>query len=102
MAVMEQTAFGAVAPADIGWADVGAWDEIWRLAEKDDAGNATVGEVITLDANNNLLRTNSVTLAVAGVTDLVVVAEGDVVVIVPRERAQDVKKLLELAKARRG
>lgn len=99
-AVMEQTAFGAVAPADFGWADVGAWDEIWRLAEKDDAGNATVGEVITLNANNNLLRTNGVTLAVAGVENLIVVAEGDNVVIVPRARAQDVKILLELAKAR--
>lgn len=102
MAVMEKTSFGAVAPADFGWADVGAWDEIWRLADKDDAGNATAGDVITLEANNNLLRTNGVTLAVAGVEDLVVVAEGDIVVILPRARAQDVKKLLELAKARRG
>jgi len=101
MAVMEHTAFGAVAPADFGWADVGAWDEIWRLAEKDAAGNATAGDIITLDASNNLLRTDGVTIAVAGVEDLVVVAEGDTVVIVPRARAQDVKKLLELAKARR-
>lgn len=102
IAVMERTALGAVAPCDIGWADIGAWDEIWRLSPKDGAGNALSGTVIALDAKNSLLRANGITVAAAGVEDLIVVAEGDVVVIAPRARAQDVKQLLEAAKARKG
>ncbi len=102
IAVMEKTALGAVAPCDIGWADIGAWDEIWRLAPKDAQGNAVDGAVLTRDARNNLLRSDGITIAVSGVEDLVIVASGDAVVVVPRSRAQDVKKLLELAKARNG
>lgn len=102
IAVMEATLLGAVAPVDIGWADLGAWDEIWRLADKDSAGNVRIGPVVTLDARNNLLRSDGITLAVAGIEDLIVVAEGDTILIAPRARAQDVKKLLEAAKGKRG
>ncbi len=97
IAVMEKTKRAAVAPCDIGWADVGSWDEIWRISERDDDGNSKQGRVIALDAHNNLLRSEGVTICVAGVDDLVVIATGDAVVIVPRDRAQDVKVLRELA-----
>lgn len=97
IAVMEKTARGAVVPCNIGWADIGAWDEIWRISPRDDAGNAVQGDVVTLDAHNNLLRSESVKICVAGVSDLVVVATRDAIVILPRERAQDVKLLQEMA-----
>jgi mannose-1-phosphate guanylyltransferase/mannose-6-phosphate isomerase len=98
VAVMERTAKGAVVPSDIGWADIGSWDEIWRLASKDAGGNAAHGSVAILDAQNNLLHAEGVTLAVAGVDNLVVVATRDAVLVVPRERAQDVKRLRDLAR----
>lgn len=97
IAVMEKTTHAAVAPCEIGWADVGAWDEIWRLAHKDDAGNATHGAVVALDAANNLLRGDGVKVCVAGVSDLIVVATPEAVIIVPKDRAQDVKTLRDLA-----
>lgn len=100
IAVMEHTTLGAVAPCDIGWADVGAWDEIWRLAQRDERGNAIEGSVIALDARDSLIRADGVTIATAGVSDLIIVASGNTVVIVPRSQAQDVKKLLEAAKAK--
>lgn len=99
IAVMEHTTLGAVAPCDIGWADVGAWDEIWRLAKKDERGNAVTGSVVEIGAANSLIRAHGLTIATAGVSDLIIIAEGDTVVIVPRSQAQDVKKLLEAAKA---
>lgn len=103
IAVMEHTTLGAVAPCDVGWADVGAWDEIWRLAAKDAAGNSVQGDAIVMDARNCLVRAGGgLTIAAAGVEDLIIVAEGEAVVVVPRARAQDVKQLLEAAKARRG
>jgi mannose-1-phosphate guanylyltransferase / mannose-6-phosphate isomerase len=97
IAVMEETARGAVVPCDIGWADIGAWDEIWRLSPKDGNGNVVQGAAITLDAANSLIRTEGVKVYAAGVSDLVVVATPDAVLIIPRERAQDVKLLRELA-----
>ena len=84
-------------PCDIGWTDVGAWDEIWRLAERDEAGNSVHGAVVTLDAHNNLLRSDGPKICVSGIDDLIVVATKDAVLIVPRDRAQDVKQLREMA-----
>ncbi len=100
IAVMEKTSRAAVAPCEIGWADVGAWDEIWRISARDASGNAIQGEAIALDAENNFLRGDGVLVCVAGVNDLVVVATPEAVIIVPRDRAQDVKRLQDLAKKR--
>jgi mannose-1-phosphate guanylyltransferase/mannose-6-phosphate isomerase len=97
IAVMEKTARAAVAPCDIGWADVGSWDEIWRRSERDAAGNALLGGAAALDGTNNLLHGAGVKVCVAGVHDLVVVATPEAVLIVPRERAQDVRALRALA-----
>ena len=96
-AVMEKTARAAVVPCAMGWADLGAWDEVLRLSPRDPDGNAIQGDVVTLDASNNLLRSDGPRLCVAGVADLIVVATGDTVLILPRERAQDVKRLREMA-----
>ena len=102
IAVMEKTARAAVVPCEFGWADVGSWDEIWRLSAKDADGNAIHGPVAVLDAANNLLRGDGVTICVAGVSDLIVVATPDAIIIVPRDRAQDVKKLRDLAEKSRA
>ncbi len=94
VAVMENTKRAAVAPCAIGWADIGAWDEIWRLAEKDGEGNAAQGAVIARDSANNLLRADGgVKLCVIGVSDLIVVATPDAVIVLPRARAQEVRDL---------
>jgi mannose-1-phosphate guanylyltransferase/mannose-6-phosphate isomerase len=96
-AVMEKTARAAVAPCDIGWADIGAWDEIWRLGAHDAAGNHVAGPVVVLDGANNLVRSDGPKVCVAGVSDLIVIATADAVIVLPRARAQDVKTLRELA-----
>jgi mannose-1-phosphate guanylyltransferase/mannose-6-phosphate isomerase len=93
-AVMEHTARAAVAPCDIGWADVGSWAEVWRLSDKDGKGNAVQGSVILEDAANNLVRTDGVHISVVGLSDLIVIANGDCILIAPRDRAQDVKKVI--------
>lgn len=93
-AVMEKTSRAAVAPCDIGWADVGSWAELWRLSDKDSKGNAVSGSVTLLDAENNLIRGEGVHVSAIGVSDLIVVASGNSVLILPRSRAQDVKKVI--------
>ena len=97
IAVMERTRRAAVVPCDIGWADVGSWDEIWRLSPRDTRGNAVHGNIATVDSANNLLRSEGLKLCVAGVHDLIVVATPNAVLILPRGRAQDVKELRDLA-----
>lgn len=97
IAVMEKTKRAAVAPCAIGWADVGSWSEIWRLAEKDPAGNALHGDAAVLDGAGNIIRGEGVKVCVAGVSDLIVIATREGVIVLPRERAQDVKLLKDLA-----
>lgn len=93
-AVMEHTRRAAVAPCDIGWADVGSWGEVWRLSGKDAQGNAMAGSVLIEDGANNLVRTDGPHVSIVGLSDLVVVVNGDSILIAPRDRAQDVKKVI--------
>ncbi|HEY7799553.1 MAG TPA: sugar phosphate nucleotidyltransferase [Hyphomonadaceae bacterium] len=94
IAVMEKTKRAAVAPCDAGWADVGSWAELWRLSEKDHKGNAVAGSVTLLDGMNNLIRSEGVHVSAIGVSDLVIIATPDAVLVMPRSRAQDVKKVI--------
>jgi mannose-1-phosphate guanylyltransferase/mannose-6-phosphate isomerase len=94
VAIMEKTTRAAVAPCDIGWADLGAWDEVWRLADKDAYGNFASGSVALKDARDSLVIGDGVKVAVSGIEDLIVVATADGVVVLPKSRAQDVKALL--------
>jgi mannose-1-phosphate guanylyltransferase/mannose-6-phosphate isomerase len=93
-AVMEKTSRAAVAPCDIGWADIGSWSELWRLSEKDAAGNAVDGSATLVDGANMLIRSDGIQVSAIGVSDLVIVASGNSVLIMPRSRAQDVKKVI--------
>jgi mannose-1-phosphate guanylyltransferase/mannose-6-phosphate isomerase len=98
IAVMEKTQRGGVVPCEIGWADVGSWDEIWRLSKQDENGNAHRGETAILSGSGNLLHSEGIAIYAAGIDNLIVVATPDAVIIVPRHLAQDVKALREAAK----
>ena len=97
-AVMEKAERVAVVPVAMGWNDVGSWDALHAISAADEAGNAIRGEVIALDSSNCLARSDGVRIAMVGVTDLIVVASGNDVLILPRGRSQDVKALLEAMK----
>jgi mannose-1-phosphate guanylyltransferase / mannose-6-phosphate isomerase len=97
IAVMEKTGKGAVAPCDIGWADVGAWDEVWRLSPRDEHGNAQSGAVVSADNTNTLVCAEGVRVCVAGMSDVIVIATPEAVLVLPRARAQEVKALREHA-----
>src|SRR5579862_3950804 len=93
-AVMEHTPHAAVVPVEMGWSDVGTWDALWMIGNKDAAGNTMSGDVMVEDVRNSYLRTESGLLAVLGVEDLVVVATADAVLVTRRDRAQDIKQLV--------
>ncbi len=95
IAVMEPTDHAAVLPCEIGWADVGSWSEIWRLGSQDSAGDLLRGSVAALESPNALVWAEGLRVGVLGLEDAVVVAVGDAVLVTTRERAQDVKGLVE-------
>lgn len=95
-AIMEKTDAAAVVTADFRWNDVGAWNALWDLADKDGAGNALIGDVVAEDVAGCYLRNeDGGVVAAVGLRDLCVVATGDAVFVAPRARASEVKALVE-------
>lgn len=93
-AVMEKTASAAVVPLDAGWSDVGSWQSLWEIEGKDSQGNVSRGEVLAIDSRNCLMAGEKRLIAAVGVEDLVIIDSDDAVLVAPRSRAQDVKKLV--------
>lgn len=100
-AVMERTARAAVVPAAFGWSDVGSWEAVWKISARDGASNALSGQVEAVDTENCLVRSeDSILTAVVGCRDLVVVVTADAVLVTTRERADEVKAVVERLRAR--
>ncbi|GAO39736.1 putative mannose-6-phosphate isomerase/mannose-1-phosphate guanylyltransferase [Sphingomonas changbaiensis NBRC 104936] len=101
-AVLEKAERVAVVPVAMGWSDIGSWDAVHSLGAADDRGTVATGDVIALDTANCLIRSDGPTIAALGVSDLIVVATGDHVLVLPRGRSQEVKRLLDAMKGRTG
>ena len=90
-------------PLAAGWNDLGAWDAVWQVAQKDAAGNASVGDAIVTDSRNTLVHATSRLVGVVGLDDVVVVETADAVLVTSRERSQDVKLIVNrLGREQRG
>jgi len=99
-AVMERTELAAVVPADMGWSDVGSWDAVWDNLDRDGSGNAISGPAIVLNGRDNLVRSDDgVLTALIGIDNAVVVTTGDAVLVAARDKAEQVKALVEQLKA---
>jgi mannose-1-phosphate guanylyltransferase len=94
--IMEHAQDVRVVPGSFGWYDIGSWTTAWELANKDERGNAVIGEASLIDARNCYARIKpGKVVALIGVEDLVVVDTDDALLIMPRERAQDVRRVIE-------
>lgn len=93
-AVLEKAADVWAVPADIGWSDVGSWDAVHDIAEKDDHGNALQGAVIALNSQNTLVRGTNRLIATIGVDDLTIVDTPDALLVAKRGHSQDVKHIV--------
>ncbi len=101
-AVMEKADNLSVVPFDAGWSDLGGWDAVWRESVKDGDGVASYGNVTTIDCKNTLLRSDSDRLEVVGIglENIFAVAMNDAVLIADMRSAQDVKKAVDLLRAK--
>lgn len=97
-AVAEHTQVSAVIPADLGWSDVGSWDALWEISPKTAEGNVLLGDVLAEDAHGCYVRSEGPLTAVTGLDDVVVVVTGDAVLVTHKDRAQDVKKVVDRLK----
>jgi mannose-1-phosphate guanylyltransferase/mannose-1-phosphate guanylyltransferase/mannose-6-phosphate isomerase len=98
-AVMEKTASAAVLPVDFEWSDVGSWSALWKMADKDDAGNVAVGDVVMEGATGCYVRGEGPLVAAIGVENLIITATPDVVLVSTKDRDQDVSKVVSQLKA---
>lgn len=99
-AVMEKLDSISTLPLDCGWSDLGSWAALDEVLARDPQGNTGRGDVLALESEGNLLFSDAGTIAVLGVSGLVVVRTGDSVLVIPKERSQEVKKLVQELTAR--
>ncbi|MGH8100066.1 MAG: mannose-1-phosphate guanylyltransferase, partial [Chthoniobacterales bacterium] len=90
-----------VIPAEVGWSDIGSWAAVYELLAKQAGDNYLAGPGLTLDASGNFLYSPSKFIAAIGIRDLVVVETSDALLIVPRDRAQDVARLVKSLEERK-
>ena len=93
-AVMEKTKKGAVVPLQAEWSDLGSWESLWEIGQKDSDGNVTHGDVISRDTRNSYVRSDHRLISTLGVDDLVIVDSDDVVLVMSRHRSQELRKLV--------
>ncbi|WP_042885607.1 mannose-1-phosphate guanylyltransferase/mannose-6-phosphate isomerase [Cupriavidus necator] len=94
-AVMEHTDRARMVPMSAEWSDVGSWDALWQAGEKGEDGNLATGDVLIHDTKNCLVHSSHRLVAVAGLDNLMVVETPDAVLVVHRDKSQDVKALVE-------
>lgn len=104
-AVMERVKNLEVVPGDFGWSDLGSWESAWDLGKKDADRNVAPEHAVLVDAKNNLvadLRTQASarTIALVGVDDLCVIETDDALLVIPRDKSQDVRAVVDALKAR--
>ena len=97
-AVMEKTESAVVVPMDCGWSDVGSWSALWDVADKDENGNATKGDVLTLDSKDCFIQSNHKLVATVGLKDVVIVESDDAIMVANKNRVQDVKAIVSQLK----
>ncbi len=93
-AVMEHTADALVVPLDAGWSDIGSWDALWQISEKDEHNNTLVGDAVVHGVEGSLVWSESRLVSVVGLKDVIVVETADAVMVASQDQAQDVKSIV--------
>ena len=104
-AISEKAENLVLIPGDFGWDDIGEWLVVYNLGQKDLAGNVIISDgdqdrlpTLSVESQNNLIHSNGRLVALLGVRDMIVVDTPDIVMIAPKNRSQDVKKLVNRLK----
>lgn len=97
-ALMEKSEAVAVLPVEMAWSDLGSWESIFEVSEKDENNNVLRGNVISHDTRNSLIFSSKKLVTSIGVENLIIVETDDALLVCNLDRSQDVKKLVETLK----
>lgn len=97
-AVLEKSERVAMVPLEVTWSDIGSWENVYELLDKDEQQNAIQGDAVTLHTTNSLILAQSRLVATIGVKDFLIVETEDVVLIADKKEAQQVKQIVEQLK----
>ncbi len=95
-AIMEKTNFGIVLPLEVGWSDIGSWEAMWDVSNKDNQGNVSLGKIICQDVKNSYFRSEGRLIVGLGVEDLIVIETPDAVFVSKKNQAQKVRNIVEI------
>lgn len=95
-AIMEKAEKVAVTPMRAEWSDVGSWDSLYEISKKDTDQNALTGNVGTIESSGNLIHAKDVNVCTYGIEDLIIVANGNDVMVMRRGESQHVKEIVNL------
>ena len=98
-AVMEKADKVAVVPVSVGWSDIGSFEALLDISDKDGDGNVLVGPGVAIDARGCMIRSEGPLVAAIGVEDLIIVATDDAILVVPRKQSQRVRDAVEALKS---
>ena len=98
--IMEKADGVLVIPSDFGWDDVGAWPAVARIWSGDDAGNTVRGDALVIDSSDCIVYAESGTVAVLGMSGVVVVRTPDATLVIPKDRARDVRRIVDDLRSR--
>jgi mannose-1-phosphate guanylyltransferase / mannose-6-phosphate isomerase len=84
-----------VVPLDAGWTDLGAWDAVWNIGQKDQNNNVIQGDVLTHDTTNAYIHATRKLVGVVGLQDIIVIETADAVLVANKNNSQAVKKIVE-------
>lgn len=97
-AVMEKTKNGTVLPLDANWSDIGSWQSVWEVSNKDKNGNFTKGKIIIKNTKNCYLNSEARLLVGIGLEDLIVVETNDAILVSKKSESQKVKDIVKILK----
>jgi len=97
--IMEHAKNIFLVEGNFDWNDLGSWESVYQTDKKDENGNAGMGEAIFLDTKNSYVSTDEGLVAVVGLDDVIVVRDGNTTLVCKRDKAEDIKKIVEQLKA---
>ena len=97
-AIMEKAENVATVVAEFDWSDVGDWNAVWNIAVRDARGNAVFGNAEVMESSGSLVHSDGPLLVGVGLLDMIAVATKDAIIVAPKDRAQDVKRAVEVLK----
>ncbi len=95
IAVMEKTKNGIVLPLPVGWSDIGSWNSVWNISQKDSDGNVIYGNVEIEDTQDCYFKSENRLIAAIGLKNLAIIETSDAILVVDKNKSQEVKNIVQ-------